>query len=93
MRIAQLVLRLWPESPWGLRLPLRMAGIDKNRWTLLSPLLDELLDADEPVRSVRLAHIRDTDGDLADDLSALLHRQAVIEKERFLEGSAARWRC
>jgi dsDNA-binding SOS-regulon protein len=66
-----------------------MAGIDKNRWTLLSPLLDELLDADEAVRSVRLAHIRDTDGDLADDLSALLHRQAVIEKERFLEGAAA----
>lgn len=66
-----------------------MAGIDKNRWTLLSPLLDELLDADEAVRSVRLAHIRDTDGDLADDLSALLHRQSVIEKERFLEGSVA----
>jgi len=66
-----------------------MAGIDKNRWTLLSPLLDELLDADEQVRSVRLAHIRDTDGDLADDLSALLHRQSVIEKEGFLEGSAA----
>ncbi|HJY40421.1 MAG TPA: hypothetical protein VJ303_04265, partial [Steroidobacteraceae bacterium] len=66
-----------------------MTGIDKNRWTLLSPLLDELLDADEQVRSVRLAHIRDTDGDLADDLSALLHRQSVIEKEGFLEGSAA----
>ena len=65
-----------------------MAGIDKNRWTILSPLLDELLDADEAVRSVRLAHIRDTDGDLADDLSALLHRQAIVEKERFLEGSA-----
>jgi eukaryotic-like serine/threonine-protein kinase len=65
-----------------------MARIDKNRWTRLSPLLDELLDADEQVRSVRLARIRDTDGDLADDLSALLHRQAVIEKEGFLEGSA-----
>lgn len=65
-----------------------MAAIDKQRWTLLSPLLDELLDADEDVRSVRLAHIRDTDDGLADDLSALLQRQSVIEKERFLEGSA-----
>lgn len=66
-----------------------MAGIDKNRWTVLSPLLDELLDADEAVRSARLAHIRDTDSDLADDLSALLRRQVVIENEGFLEGSAA----
>ncbi|HKR35670.1 MAG TPA: serine/threonine-protein kinase [Steroidobacteraceae bacterium] len=65
-----------------------MAAIDKHRWTVLSPLLDELLDADEDVRSVRLAHLRDTDSDLADDLSALLGRQAAIEKERFLEGSA-----
>ena len=61
-----------------------MAGIDKHRWTVLSPLLDELLDADDGVRTLRLAHIRDTDSDLADDLSALLRRQAVIEEEGFL---------
>jgi len=65
-----------------------MAGIDKHRWTVLSPLLDELLDADEGVRGLRLAHIRDTDSDLADDLSALLRRQAVIDKEGFLDGVA-----
>ena len=63
MRIAQTLLS-WVAPvagiAVGLRLPLRMAGIDKNRWTLLSPLLDELLDADEAVRSVRLA--RTTEG-------------------------------
>ena len=66
-----------------------MAGIDKHRWAVLSPLLDELLDADEAVRTMRLAHLHDTNSDLADDLSALLRRQAVIESEGFLEGSAA----
>jgi serine/threonine protein kinase len=67
-----------------------MRGIDKHRWTVLSPLLDELLDADDAVRSARLANIRDTDVDLAEDLSALLHRQAMIDKEGFLEGVATR---
>ena len=57
-----------------------MARIDKHRWHVLSPLLDELLDADEGVRRLRLAHIRDTDSGLADDLSALLQRQSVIEE-------------
>lgn len=65
-----------------------MAGIDKHRWDVLSPLLDELLDADEAVRALRLAHIRDTDSGLADDLSALLHRQSVIEEQGFLDGLA-----
>jgi len=65
-----------------------MPGIDKHRWGVLSPLLDELLEADEGVRKLRLAHIRDTDSDLADDLSSLLHRQAAIEREGFLEGLA-----
>jgi serine/threonine protein kinase len=65
-----------------------MAGIDKQRWAVLSPLLDELLDADEAVRAVRLARLSDTDSDLANDLSTLLRRQAVIDAEGFLEGSA-----
>jgi serine/threonine protein kinase len=65
-----------------------MARIDKHRWHVLSPLLDELLDADEDVRRLRLAHIRDTDSGLADDLSVLLHRQSVIEEQGFLDGLA-----
>lgn len=87
MPIAVPVLRCGRNCD-GVTIAVAMAAIDKQRWTLLSPLLDELLDADEDVRSVRLAHIRDTDDGLADDLSALLQRQPVIEKERFLEGSA-----
>ncbi len=66
-----------------------MAGIDKHRWAVLSPLLDELLDADEAVRAMRLAHLSDTDSGLANDLSALLRRQAAIDAEGFLEGCAA----
>ena len=65
-----------------------MARIDKHRWSVLSPLLDELLEADDGVRGARLAHIRDTDSDLADDLSALLHRQSAIDEQGFLEGVA-----
>jgi serine/threonine protein kinase len=65
-----------------------MARIDKHRWSVLSPLLDELLDADHGVRAARLAHIRETDSDLADDLSALLHRQSAIDEQGFLEGVA-----
>jgi len=65
-----------------------MARIDKHRWSVLSPLLDELLEADDGVRGARLAHIRDTDRDLADDLSALLHRQSAIDEQGFLEGVA-----
>jgi eukaryotic-like serine/threonine-protein kinase len=84
LRIAQ---RLWPGSEprydWVL-----MARIDKHRWSVLSPLLDELLDADDGVRVARLAHIRDTDRNLADDLSALLHRQSAIDEQGFLEGVA-----
>lgn len=87
MPIAVQVLRCGRNCD-GVTMAAAMAAIDKQRWTLLSPLLDELLDADEDVRCVRLAHIRDTDDGLADDLSSLLQRQSVIEKERFLEGSA-----
>jgi serine/threonine-protein kinase len=65
-----------------------MGRIDKHRWSVLSPLLDELLEADDGVRGARLAHIRDTDSDLADDLSALLGRQSVIDEQGFLEGVA-----
>jgi eukaryotic-like serine/threonine-protein kinase len=84
----RIAMRLWPE-PRKVTIAGPMAGIDKHRWAVLSPLLDELLDADEAVRTIRLAHLHDTDSDLASDLSALLRRQALIDKEGFLEGSAA----
>jgi serine/threonine-protein kinase len=68
-----------------------MAGIDKTRWQALSPLLDELLEADPAERATRLARIRLQDHVLGADLAALLARQAEVETEQFLEGSALRW--
>ena len=65
-----------------------MAGIDKQRWARLSPLLDELLEADEPARAERLAELRAADAATADELVALLARQSAVETADFLEGVA-----
>jgi serine/threonine-protein kinase len=68
-----------------------MARIDTARWQLVSPLLDELLDADEIQRAARLARIRRDDPALGDEVATLLARQAAIETSDFLEGSALRF--
>jgi serine/threonine-protein kinase len=65
-----------------------MSGIEKERWIRISPLLDELLDADEAYRAARLAQLRRDDVDLADYVATLLHKQAAVETAEFLEGSA-----
>lgn len=65
-----------------------MAGIDRDRWQRVSPLLDELLDADAARRAERLAQIRGEDAPLADEVAALLAREAAVETVQFLEGSA-----
>jgi serine/threonine-protein kinase len=65
-------------------------NIDKARWVVLSPLLDELLGLDSDARANRVAQIRREDRALGDDLSALLAQQAEIEREGFLEGSVPR---
>ena len=64
-----------------------MVAITKSLWQAISPLLDELLDADEPQRAARLDQIRKVDSALADEVSALLAREADVETEQFLEGS------
>lgn len=61
--------------------------IDKERWNVLSPLLDELLEADEAARAVRLALIRDNDAAIADELVALLDQQTAIKQAEFLEST------
>ena len=61
-------------------------SIDKERWQVLNPLLNELLEADESVRAARLEQIRQTDGAVADELAALLSQQAAMERAEFLEG-------
>jgi eukaryotic-like serine/threonine-protein kinase len=65
-----------------------MPAIDKTRWQKISPLLDELLDADERQRAVRLEQLRRTDHALADEVAALLARETDFETEQFLAGSA-----
>ncbi len=65
-----------------------MAIIEKTHWRVVGPLLDDLLDADSSERVARLAEIRRTDPGLATDLEVLLAREAAIDREAFLEGSA-----
>ena len=65
-----------------------MASIDKARWEILSPLLDQLLDLDATERGARLAAIRRDDGGLADELEALLAQQTSVDRDAFLDGSA-----
>jgi hypothetical protein len=65
-----------------------MAAIDRSRWGRISPLLDELLEADHPTRAERLASLRQQDGGLADEIAALLAQQAEVETAEFLQGSA-----
>ncbi|HTT11397.1 MAG TPA: serine/threonine-protein kinase [Burkholderiaceae bacterium] len=67
-----------------------MAAIDKARWQVLSPLLDELLEMDAAERPRRLALIRRDDPALGEELAVLLVQQAAVETAEFLEGSALR---
>lgn len=66
-----------------------MDALDKKRWLALSPLLDELLDLDEPARGQRLAQLRAEDPALAEHLDALLVRDAALSRQGFLEQPAA----
>ena len=65
-----------------------MAVIEKTHWRVVGPLLDDLLDADSSERAARLAEIRRTNPGLATELEVLLAREAAIDREAFLEGSA-----
>jgi hypothetical protein len=68
-----------------------MAGptaMDADRWKRISPLLDELLEADADTRRARLAQIDAEDPPLALELAALLARQAALVRDAFLEGGA-----
>ncbi len=66
-----------------------MDALDKQRWIALSPLLDELLDLDEPARQRRLAEIRASDAATAEHLEALLMQDAALSAQGFLEQPAA----
>jgi tetratricopeptide (TPR) repeat protein len=61
---------------------------DTARWRVISPLLDELLDADEARREAMLADLRRENPALAEDVAALLGQRSAIVPADFLEGSA-----
>jgi eukaryotic-like serine/threonine-protein kinase len=62
--------------------------IDSSRWKLISPLLDTLLDADGSERAAMLARLRHDDPHLAADVESLLAKEAAVNRDAFLEGSA-----
>jgi eukaryotic-like serine/threonine-protein kinase len=66
-----------------------MAIMDKARSHVLSPLLDELLDATAAERELRLAQIRAEDHVRAAELARLLAIKAQVDTEAFLEDTAA----
>ncbi len=65
-----------------------MAEISATQWRELSPLLDELLEAQHDTRVQRLAQIRRDDAALAMQLETLLDQRTGVEREGFLEDSA-----
>ncbi len=65
-----------------------MPEINGASWEAVSALLDELLDADDAQRAARLAQLRMQNPALSDEVAELLARQAAVEMEQFLEGSA-----
>ena len=66
-----------------------MDDLDKQRWLVLSPLLDELLDLDEPQRGQRLDELRARDPELGEQLARLLQRDAALQARGFLDQPAA----
>ena len=65
-----------------------MAEISATQWQELNPLLDELLDAEDGARAVRLAQIRRANEALANHLEALLRQRTAVEREKFLSWDA-----
>ena len=65
-----------------------MERSDRDRWQVVSRLLDELLQIDETRRGERLAQIARRDLILAADLNALLAQRSQVDRADFLEGSA-----
>lgn len=66
-----------------------MANISATQWLKLSPLLDELLDAEHDTRARRLAQIRHADEALAVQLETLLQQRTAVERDAFLESAAS----
>ncbi len=59
-----------------------------DRWKVLSPELDRLLDLDPGAREAYLTQLAGTDVSIANELRSLLAAQASAERTEFLEASA-----
>jgi eukaryotic-like serine/threonine-protein kinase len=64
-----------------------MAHIEKTRWAVIGPLLDQLLDIDADAQAIRLEQIGRDDSTLADELRMLLARQLRADRDGFLSSS------
>lgn len=65
-----------------------MALPNAETWKQLSPLLDELLESDEAVRTQRLAELRARDAALARGVESLLSAAGRARASHFLDGHA-----
>jgi serine/threonine-protein kinase len=66
-----------------------MSASAADRWRVLSPLLDELLDLDPAARAERLQALATDDPALAEELRTLLARDASLSDEGFMERPVA----
>jgi serine/threonine protein kinase len=62
-----------------------VALLDHERWRVLSPMLDRMLDLSEPERESWLEELRTTSPELAAELSSMLDSDAAAEARSFLE--------
>ena len=67
--------------------PRRVARIGPRQWKRVSAALDDLLELDEASRVVRLELMQADDGELVDELRALLAGQGRLDREAFLVAS------
>ena len=66
-----------------------MPGLNKTRWDILSPYLDQALQLEPDERTTWITALRAKDPTLASDLVALLEERSQASREGFLEGTAA----
>ena len=62
---------------------------DKERWIRLSPLLEQCLALEGAERAAWLDRLRTSDAPLADEVARLLEEQEELQREGFLDGTAA----
>src|SRR5262245_14880257 len=66
-----------------------MPTMDRQRWQVLSPYLDQALDLSTGDRPAWLAELATRDAGLAAELRALLDEQAQMDASGYLEGQVA----